>query len=292
RFDLDKVGFQQLFRRASESNIIHQSHHAKHVQESLERKLSLPLIPDMGKLRSSRQLRHSSLALSALNQQQQQQQQQQPSRKRLKTILEDSTGTTLTPDDGLSDMLGLDNDSDEYLIANIALYLVSNKLSIMVCHYEDTFSPSLPDTQQQQQQEDSIGTLASGSSLTPSLSPTVQCDCMSNASTLADAERVQNLLSQIHKLDIIDTPRAFSTQIPDRGDVLGSAGNSLASRHSQIYSIDSERLLCAFPEEGYTKIFGQSPLEATRKGANLRSLWKAGSEGRIEGNVLGLLQHP
>ncbi|KAI8324750.1 hypothetical protein GQ54DRAFT_295920 [Martensiomyces pterosporus] len=182
-----------------------------------------------------------------------------------------------------------DSDSDEYLIANIALYLVSKKLSIMVCHYENTPARGLLPTSTQ----GSSKATSAGSSLSSSLSPTIQCDCISNASMMADAERVQHLLSQIHKLDIIDTPQGLSRGMSGGGNsILGSVGSSLASRHAQIYSIDTERLLCAFPEEGYTKVFGKSPFDATKEGVNLRSLWKVGSEGRVEGDVLGLLQCP
>ncbi|KAJ2794029.1 hypothetical protein H4R21_005662, partial [Coemansia helicoidea] len=126
RFDLERPGFQQMFRRASESQILQQGRPAQNVHESLERKLSLPIIPNIGKLRANRaHLQPPPLPAVAA---------QQPMPKRLRTILEDSVGTfTPTSEDAPANVdASVLDPSDEYLVASIGLYLVSARLLVML----------------------------------------------------------------------------------------------------------------------------------------------------------------
>ncbi|KAJ1903931.1 hypothetical protein LPJ81_002793, partial [Coemansia sp. IMI 209127] len=94
----------------------------------------------------------------------------------------------------------------EYLIANIGIHLVSAKLSIMVCHYEDSSTGRRLSTQK----HSSVGnspTNITTAPLSPSTPAPTQCDCASSALAMDDAKRIQYLLSHIHKLDTIDPAR-------------------------------------------------------------------------------------
>ncbi|KAJ2603913.1 hypothetical protein H4R99_002141 [Coemansia sp. RSA 1722] len=360
RFDLERPGgFQHLFRRASESHILRQSHHhAQHVHEAFERKMSLPIIPDMAKLRSMGHSSHHNVPLlphSPSNHM------HQPMPKRLRTILEDSIGSFAAeqqrgddkpnaanngirassiktentsvgdqscggggggggeeqprgykdvarccishidsvatsiadPNNDLGDG-GCDN--GEYLIANIGLYLVSSRLSIMVCHYED--SPK----------SRGLLPLCSADNLPTGPQPN-QCDCASSAlaMAMADAERAQFLLSQIHKLDTIGTfnspaihppllpatsRSASSTNSSGKGPAAAGAAANISSRHVQIYSIESQRLLCAFPEEGYRKTYSKTAADAAAQGASLQGLWKSCSDKKAASQAQALLENP
>ncbi|KAJ2762146.1 hypothetical protein IWQ57_005864, partial [Coemansia nantahalensis] len=285
-----------MFRRASESQILQQGRPAQNVHESLERKLSLPIIPNIGKLRANRaHLQPPPLPAVAA---------QQPMPKRLRTILEDSVGTfTPTSEDAPANVdASVLDPSDEYLVASIGLYLVSARLLVMVCHYEDlppgaAFPECLPPRP---------GPLPASS---PLLLNAAQCDCASGALPTADAERMQQLLLQIHKLDAVPTPRGFtglgrraSTQQRADGDgggggSGGSGGgghstNNLASRHVQIYAVGSEKLLCAFPEDGYQRVHGRPAAVAVASGTGLRSLWEHTGDKTAHPHAMSLLQGP
>ncbi|KAJ2009051.1 hypothetical protein GGI04_000781 [Coemansia thaxteri] len=245
----------------------------------LERKLSLPSLPEIAKLRASNgasAARHHS-----------------PLPKRLKTILEDSVGASG------ADHADCDEDNNRppedgdacidsgYLIANIALYLVSTRLSIMVCHYEDSppegllplSPPPAPPPP-------------------PLLLPTQQpvcapCDCAATTPIMADASRVSLLLSQVNKLDAIDSYRAQQPAMsPGRRPVHSASSAGLVSRHAQVYSVESKALLCAFPEDAYRKIYGRSPTDAANEGAGLCSLWKHCRDKKIERHATELLHCP
>ncbi|KAJ2854149.1 hypothetical protein J3B02_002815 [Coemansia erecta] len=209
RFDLERLGgFQHIFRRASESHILHQSHHhAQHVHEAFERKMSLPIIPDMARMRSVGHTNHAfhhhhHHHMPLQSHPPSTNPMHQPMPKRLRTILEDSIGPLAAEQRGDDKTSALNNsaragikikikdtsdqtcsgssgggsseeqargcedvarccishidsvatnvadmnnglgdggcNNSEYLIANIGLYLVSSRLSIMVCHYEDS----------------------------------------------------------------------------------------------------------------------------------------------------------
>ncbi|KAJ1798346.1 hypothetical protein LPJ59_002560, partial [Coemansia sp. RSA 2399] len=84
RFDLEKAGFPQIYRRSSEGHILHQGSPAQHVHEAFERKLSLPIIPDIAKLRNNSGLKNHPPSMSGPF--------KHPMPKRLRTILEDSIG--------------------------------------------------------------------------------------------------------------------------------------------------------------------------------------------------------
>ncbi|KAI9503008.1 hypothetical protein BX070DRAFT_157494 [Coemansia spiralis] len=325
RFDLEKMGFQQIYRRASEGHILHQGCPAQHVNEALERKFSLPIIPDIAKLRATSSVSNLPL-IPGLS--------QQPMPKRLRTILEDSVGLCIPDHSATSrnssssgnasensscnsdysgdsesknstSRNGEANESSEYLIANIGIYLVSAKLSILVCHYENPLQKGLLSAQMH---ASSSFSPTKSNPLSPSTLPAAQCDCASSALAMADVERIQHLLSQIHKLDTINSARnslagvapfSTGTQHPTAGGesrTIGSNGNSgsnsLASRHVQIYSVGTERLLCAFPEEGYQKVYGKSPADAARNGAGLRSLWEHCQDKKTETHAKTLLQCP
>ncbi|KAJ1806710.1 hypothetical protein LPJ75_004985, partial [Coemansia sp. RSA 2598] len=361
-------GFQHIFRRASESHILNQSHHhAQHVHEALERKMSLPIIPDMAKLRSMGHYHHHM----PLQSHSPSNPMHQPMPKRLRTILEDSIGSfaaehrgddkTNAPnnparaaiktkntnaqtsasantsdqtcggggssssgeqeeqvcgcedvarccishvDSVATNVADLNNalgdgscDNSEYLIANIGVYLVSSRLSIMVCHYED--SP------------ESRGLLPLCSADNLQTGPqTIQCDCASSAlaMAMADAERARLLLSQIHKLDTIDsfhcpaihppllpaTSRSSSSSNSSGKGPLAVAGatGTISSRHIQIYSIESQLLLCAFPEEGYHKVYGRAVADSAAQGAGLHALWKFCSDKKAASHAQALLQSP
>ncbi|KAJ1817818.1 hypothetical protein LPJ56_003975, partial [Coemansia sp. RSA 2599] len=311
RFDLERPGgFQHIFRRASESHILHQSHHhAQHVHEALERKMSLPIIPDMAKLRSMGHYHHHM----PLQSHSPSNPMHQPMPKRLRTILEDSIGSFAAEhprccishvDSVATNVADLNNalgdgscDNSEYLIANIGVYLVSSRLSIMVCHYED--SP------------ESRGLLPLCSADNLQTGPqTIQCDCASSAleMAMADAERARLLLSQIHKLDTIDsfhcpaihppllpaTSRSSSSSNSSGKGPLAVAGatGTISSRHVQIYSIESQLLLCAFPEEGYHKVYGRAVADSAAQGAGLHALWKFCSDKKAASHAQALLQSP
>ncbi|KAJ1648393.1 hypothetical protein LPJ64_000342 [Coemansia asiatica] len=373
RFDLERLGgFQHIFRRASESHILHQSHHhAQHVHEAFERKMSLPIIPDMARMRSVGHTNHAfhhhhHHHMPLQSHPPSTNPMHQPMPKRLRTILEDSIGPLAAEQRGDDKTSALNNsaragikikikdtsdqtcsgssgggsseeqargcedvarccishidsvatnvadmnnglgdggcNNSEYLIANIGLYLVSSRLSIMVCHYED--SPK------------SRGLLPLCSADNLSTGPqTIQCDCAASAlaMTMADAERTQLLLSQIHKLDTIgsfhspaihppllpatircvkniSTISSGSGKGPAAG-IAGAAGN-ISSRHVQIYSIESQLLLCAFPEEGYQKVYGRAAADSAAQGASLHDLWKSCTDKKAASHAQALLQSP
>ncbi|KAJ1773149.1 hypothetical protein LPJ74_000888 [Coemansia sp. RSA 1843] len=327
RFDLEKAGFQQIFRRASEGHILHQGSPAQHVHEALERKLSLPIIPDIAKLRNNS---------GPLNQPSTSGPFKQPMPKRLRTILEDSIGVRSSLQQPLPNRSGIagnssgygstitnggecsgDNENNnsatkfngtgedkDYLIANIGIYLVSAKLSIMVCHYEGSSTVGRLSTQKHSSARFSpTNTNIPLSSSTPAPVPTL-CDCASSALAMADAKRIQHLLSHIHKLDIIgsahggivDGTTGYSSGAQRfisktcLSSSVGANGGGIVSRHAQIYSVDSEKLLCAFPEEGYQKVYGKSPLDAMRGGASLRSLLEHCLDKKSESHAINLLQ--
>ncbi|KAJ1941642.1 hypothetical protein GGF37_003456, partial [Kickxella alabastrina] len=266
---------------------------------------------------------------------------QQPMPKRLRTILEDSIGSP-TSDRDSGNNIDFDGDNDngkdkdssttnshptnssstsshtgdnEYLIANIGIYLVSSRLSIMVCHYEDSSPISkglLPAISAAEQ------TLKPSSpNPTPNTNPT-HCDCASSALAMADAERVQHLISQIHKSDAISLSRSpaaaeASCTRPSAGGTLqvtshnssnstsigngsSSASSSMtsggvSSRHMQIYSVDTEHLLCAFPEDGYQRVYGKLPAEAIALGTSLQALWKNSRDKKIDTHAQALMGH-
>ncbi|KAJ2763259.1 hypothetical protein IWQ56_004873, partial [Coemansia nantahalensis] len=214
RFDLERPGFQQMFRRASESQILQQGRPAQNVHESLERKLSLPIIPNIGKLRANRaHLQPPPLPAVAA---------QQPMPKRLRTILEDSVGTfTPTSEDAPANVdASVLDPSDEYLVASIGLYLVSARLLVM-------------------RADGGGGGGGSGGS---------------------------------------------------GGG--GHSTNNLASRHVQIYAVGSEKLLCAFPEDGYQRVHGRPAAVAVASGTGLRSLWEHTGDKTAHPHAMSLLQGP
>ncbi|KAJ2781378.1 hypothetical protein H4R18_002908 [Coemansia javaensis] len=341
RLDLEKPGgggFQQIFRRASESQIVGHARPQSQIHESLERKLSLPIIPDIAKLRTNACRNPPSPTV------------QQPMPKRLRTILEDSIGCFAPPSSAStttttsaacgpcppidaplapgSSADGPPDCCDSYLIAKIGLYLVSPRLLIMVCHYEGPASESLfsgytpagPAPQRDSALLSSASASASASS-SPSLPPSSsssspppppppcadRCDCVSGAPAMADAERIHHLLSHIHRLDahpmrrgaISPGPRDAARQRGARNGNSSSSSSSnagcsagLASRHVQIYSIGTERLLCAFPDGGYQRVYGRSPANAAAGSAGLRGLWEHSRDKRAEAHAMSLLQGP
>ncbi|KAJ2162375.1 hypothetical protein GGF46_000739 [Coemansia sp. RSA 552] len=172
RFDVDNAGLQQVFRRASESQILYHGRPAQHVHEALERKLSLPTIPDIVKLRAnSSQQPPLPAAQTGL---------QQPMPKRLRTILEDSVGS---------------------------------------------FAPAR-------------------------------------------------------------NGEVASSVIKDGGS------SSLYSRHVQIYSMATDQLLCAFPEDSYQRVHGRPAGDAAKSGVRLSSLWEHCQDKRAESYAMSLLQGP
>ncbi|KAJ2553190.1 hypothetical protein EV175_003026, partial [Coemansia sp. RSA 1933] len=331
RFDLEKAGFQQIHRRASESHILHQGTPAQHVHEAFERKLSLPIIPDIAKLRNNPGPNNSPPSTSGSSF-------KQPMPKRLRTILEDSIGvrsplqprmssrngitsngsSTSTPNNENNNSASKSNGPDEdneYLIANIGIYLVSAKLSIMVCHYEVSSTGGRLSLQKHSSARYSPTSTAAPPLSSSSTPAPAQCDCASSALAMADAKRIQYLLSHIHKLDTIDSARggisdgatsygsgaqrfisrmAYSTSSPGGRTASSGSSNigSIASRHAQIYSADSQKLLCAFPEEGYQKVYGKAPQDAIRDGATLRSLLGPCLDKKSESHAMNLLQCP
>ncbi|KAJ2720199.1 hypothetical protein GGI07_004764 [Coemansia sp. Benny D115] len=68
----------------------------------------------------------------------------------------------------------------------------------------------------------------------------------------------------------------------------GIAGG-LSSRHAQIYSIDTERLLCAFPEDGYQRVYGMTPAEAASQGTTLRTLWESSLDKKAEAHAQAMM---
>ncbi|KAJ2305097.1 hypothetical protein IWW55_002111 [Coemansia sp. RSA 2706] len=294
RLDHDKAGFQQIFRRASESQILLRGRSAQNLHESAERKLSLPTIPDIIKLRANGGQALSPTAPSGLH---------QPMPKRLRTILEDSVGSFVpTRDGGVGQVAdsssssgpgGLDDENDDnaYMIANIGLYLVSARLLIMVCHYEDPPPegrlPATVATAAKQPRPDKAEALSQAAP-----APTDQCSCAAGTPTMADAERVQLLMSQIHKVDAIGGGGSAPNKDSNGGGGRGGGSSSLSSRHVQIYSASTEQLLCAFPEDAYRRIHGQSPSDAAKGGAELRGLWQHCHDKQTKAHAASLLQGP
>ncbi|KAJ2309018.1 hypothetical protein IWW52_005809, partial [Coemansia sp. RSA 2704] len=297
----------------SESQILLRGRSAQNLHESAERKLSLPTIPDIIKLRANGGQALSPTAPSGLH---------QPMPKRLRTILEDSVGSFVpTRDGGVGQVAdsssssgpgGLDDENDDnaYMIANIGLYLVSARLLIMVCHYEDPPPegrlPATVATAAKQPRPDKAEALSQAAP-----APTDQCSCAAGTPTMADAERVQLLMSQIHKVDAIGAAQR-SAGTSQRSNSLHGAGgggsapnkdsnggggrgggsSSLSSRHVQIYSVSTEQLLCAFPEDAYRRIHGQSPSDAAKGGAELRGLWQHCHDKQTKAHAASLLQGP
>lgn len=234
----------------------------------MERKLSLPIIPSMVNTTTANTASGGRLSsrLSSST---------RPLPKRLKTILEDSaaTASAYTSENAGSTQPSYvsgtnDTEESEYLVANISLYLVSKNLSIMICHYEPLrYCPQ------------------------PTRSSSGQCDCASHPSSnipveattaaAADASRVQLLLSQI------SMPPERPLQLADP-----SSSNSLSTRHVQIYSVNTGSLVCAFPEEGYQRIYGCKSADTTRDAAaaNIRNLWKHTRDKKTEQHALNLLK--
>ncbi|KAJ2874566.1 hypothetical protein GGH93_002310 [Coemansia aciculifera] len=288
RFDLENAGFQHIIRRASESHILRVAHTARHVHDALERKLSLPTIPDIAKLRAAghhHSASHSPPALANLH--------HLP--KRLKTILEDSVGALgadriHTDEDNATPSSNEDADFSDngYLIANIALYLVSTHLSIMVCHYEDPsleglspLSPPLPPPP----------TSPPPQQLQPELTVS-PCACAATTPTAVDFAHVRLALSHVQKLHTIDSYRTQPAMSPGGRPTHIVNGGGLATRHAQIYSVESKALLCAFPEEGYRKIYGRSPVDAAKEGIGICSLWKHCRDKKVERYTTELLHCP
>ncbi|KAJ2817726.1 hypothetical protein FBU31_006125, partial [Coemansia sp. 'formosensis'] len=290
RFDLENAGFQQIIRRASESHILRVSHAARHVHDALERKLSLPTIPDIAKLRAAghHSANHSPTALANLH--------HLP--KRLKTILEDSVGALggadriHTDEDNTSPSSNEDADCSDngYLIANIALYLVSTHISIMVCHYEEStlegllpLSPPLPPPPP--------------TSPPPPPQPQPEltvdpCACAATTATTVDFARVRLALSHVQKLHAIDSYRTPPAMSPGVRLTHFANGGGLATRHAQIYSVETKALLCAFPEDGYRRIYGRSPIDAAKDGVEICSLWKHCRDKKVERHTTDLLCRP
>ncbi|KAJ2720593.1 hypothetical protein GGI07_004510 [Coemansia sp. Benny D115] len=232
RFDIaGPPGAHHLFRRASDSHILQHPAH-----DPFERKLSLPTIPDMTRLHAI-SLHHggSGSGSGAPH--------YPPVFKRLRTIIEDSVGPR-SPDlgghaagAGVGAVMGTgrddgsnnapaascahngrhgdgtadgDNDNDNngsdcYLIASIGLYLVSPRLSVMVCHYENepaVLRRLLP--------------LCSGAAQPPIGPDPILCNCAPSALAMADAEHVQLLLAQVHKLDVIKAFHTSATALPSQ----------------------------------------------------------------------------
>ncbi|KAJ2032949.1 hypothetical protein H4S03_005986 [Coemansia sp. S3946] len=291
RFDLENAGFQHIIRRASESHILRISHAARHVHDALERKLSLPTIPDIAKLRAAgyHSANHSPIALANLH--------HLP--KRLKTILEDSVGALggtdriRTNEDNATPSSNEDADCDDngYLIANIALYLVSTHLSIIVCHYEDPsleglspLSPPLPPPP-----------TSPPPPPPPQLQPDLTvspCACAATTPTAVDFARVRLALSHVQKLHTIDSYRAQPAMSPGGRSTHIVNGGGLATRHAQVYSVETKALICAFPEDGYRKIYGRSPVDAAKEGVGVCSLWKHCRDKKVERYTTELLHCP
>ncbi|KAJ2350630.1 hypothetical protein GGF43_004272, partial [Coemansia sp. RSA 2618] len=312
RFDLEKTGIQHVFRRASESQILLRGRSSQHIHESFERKLSLPIIPDIVKLRANGSQPLSPSTPSGLN---------QPMPKRLRTILEDSVGSfapadnggAVQPADGITSSSSnnnnsgtsrLEDDNKEYLIANIGLFLVSARLFVMVCHYEEPPPEGLLPTPEAKQH------LPAKGGPEPQ-SPAARCDCAANnAPIIPDSERVRQLISQVQKVDVINAAQRFvgaasSTSAmqgasggsaPNKGGTggggSGGGSSSLSSRHVQLYSVNTEQLLCAFPEDAYQRIYGKAPADAVSSGTGLRGLWEHCRDKRTKTHAMSLLQGP
>ncbi|KAJ2667456.1 hypothetical protein IW148_000151 [Coemansia sp. RSA 1199] len=314
RFDLENDGIQHVFRRASESQILLRGRSTQHAHESFERKLSLPSIPDIVKMRANGSQPLSPATPTSL---------QQPMPKRLRTILEDSVGTFAPAynseaghsadsayssgngsniNEGSSDRPSDDN--EEYLIANIGLFLVSARLFVMVCHYEDSASEGLLTTQEPQQP------MSDKAESVPQ-PPVARCDCAASTPIMGDSERVRLLMSQVHKADVIGAAQRFAGASARGGMVHGADGgsaankggnssggggggssSSLSSRHVQLYSINNEQLLCAFPENAYQRIHSRSPAEAISGGAELCGLWEHCRDKMAKSHAKSLLQGP
>ncbi|KAJ2229336.1 hypothetical protein EV180_001547 [Coemansia sp. RSA 518] len=248
---------------------------------------------------------------------------QQPMPKRLRTILEDSVGTFAPAynseagqsadsaynsgngssiNEGSSSN-GRPSDNEEYLIANIGLFLVSSQLFVMVCHYEDSPSEGLLTTQEPQQP-------MPDKARSVSQPPVARCDCAASTPIIADSERVRLLMSQVHKADVIGAAQRF-TGASARGSMVHGAGggnmankggnssggggggsSSLSSRHVQLYSVNNEQLLCAFPENAYQRIHSRSPTDAISGGAELCGLWEHCRDKRAKNHAKSLLQGP
>ncbi|KAJ2617789.1 hypothetical protein H4S08_000169 [Coemansia sp. RSA 1365] len=309
RFDVENPRLYHLFRRASESQILHHGRPAQHVHEALERKLSLPTIPDIAKVRANGCHHHPPLA------QQQHTAMHQPMPKRLRTILEDAdshlASTVQPPEKGnpvcsdigsrTSSSIADGNSEDlngggcDYLIANVALYLVSARLSVMICHYEDP------------QPRAYVSDLSAANS-NPVHLPVDRCDCCSATPMGADSERLLRILAQTQRLDIISPLRVFAgmavqplqasstssstTNVASRDNNGSGSGrsSSLFSRHVQVYSTETERLLCAFPEDVYRRVYGRSPAEASKAGALLCGLWEHCQSKKAD--IVSLLKGP
>ncbi|KAJ2083502.1 hypothetical protein H4R24_000775 [Coemansia sp. RSA 988] len=314
RFDMESPGLHHVFRRASESQILHRGRPAQHVHEAFERKLSLPTIPDIAKVRANgpHHQHHPPLA------QQQHTAMHQPMPKRLRTILEDADSHlapawqlpgkgNITCDDresrtsssSIADgRSGEINSGSEYLIANVALYLVSARLSVMVCHYEDP-QPGVHASE--------LSAVNSNSEYLP----VARCDCCSSAPMGADSERLLRILAQAQRLDAIAPPRTFAGMAAqalqglsagggsggnsnavnrDNNGSGGGRGSNISSRHVQVYSIDTERLLCSFPEDVYRRLYGRTPAEASKAGAQLCGLWEHCHSKKAD--IVALLQGP
>ncbi|KAJ2848529.1 hypothetical protein IWW36_003246 [Coemansia brasiliensis] len=309
--------------RASESQIPPHRRASQQLQESLERKLSLPTIPDIVKLRANDSRPLSPTAPSSVH---------QPMPKRLRTILEDSVGSFVpgcdsrfgqqpggpnnsnsksTNGGGSGNSNSSDNSgSSEYLIANIGLYLVSERLLVMVCHYEDLpFKERLLVPELHRFSLDKAGKQTQPQTQ----SPAAQCDCTISTPTADDSKRIQLLMSQIYRLDstscighqqmlIGAATRTSALHGAGGGDVANKDGNggggrggrhgSLTSRHMQIYSVNTEQLLCVIPEDAYRRIHGKTLAEATKGGAGLRGLWQHCNNTKSEAHAMSLLQGP
>ncbi|KAJ2229876.1 hypothetical protein GGH97_006258, partial [Coemansia sp. RSA 475] len=72
----------------------------------------------------------------------------------------------------------------------------------------------------------------------------------------------------------------------------GGGSSSLSSRHVQLYSVNNEQLLCAFPENAYQRIHSRSPTDAISGGAELCGLWEHCRDKRAKNHAKSLLQGP
>ncbi|KAJ1918211.1 hypothetical protein H4219_002768 [Mycoemilia scoparia] len=243
RFEFQKVGFPQIFRRASESNIKRRNSLLESIQE---RKFSLPTVPNGPYLGATGPKRlapdHDS-----------------PFRKRLRPIAEETRGGSnqnsllgYSIPDGLAASTESSNDNDsseleEYVVAHIALYLVSKSLVIALFHIDQT---------------------------------SIDCQCHAGTVTSPELVALSLLMSQIQALDKHSLPFNFMKPSEKHAEIKlppKTIADILNTRHVQIYSMATERLLCAFPDRAFQCIYLSHAAYAINTRGTLKSI--AGKRG-------------
>ncbi|KAJ1678381.1 hypothetical protein EV182_004167, partial [Spiromyces aspiralis] len=250
RFELRKVGFPQIYRRASESHIRRRNSLLDSLQE---RKFSLPVVPN-GPLWKA-----PATAISAPASKRLATDHASALSKRLRPIAEESReaiaplleasndaiptqGMHIPPDPDIGasfdDEPNID-ESEEYVVANIAIYLVSKTFVVALFHIDQ---------------------------------PAIDCECelalMDSITT-----KLEGLGSQSSPFSFIDSfDKELRVDLPPR-----TITDVLNTRHAQVYSINTERLLFAFPERAFRCIYGSSVSEAVASRSTLRAMM--GSRG-------------